>query len=152
MIRETKLCVCTHSVEKWKIWSHQKIFRQIKSLANTYVTFTKFLPEMRETKSQQFPHSTLWKLQKCTLTEKRFRQFNYLVTSLVKLLLSQNFCQKRVSLNFRKFHSAVWQCRNYGNYSYSLLAKNSWNTMWKLQEFFLTQFWQKFRESNGFTK
>ena len=44
---------------------------------------------------------TLWKLQKFTLTENKFRQINYLVISLVNTLLSRNFCQKRVRVNFR---------------------------------------------------
>ena len=37
---------------------------------------------------------TLWKLRKFTLTEKLSRQITYLVISLLKLLLSRNFCQK----------------------------------------------------------
>ena len=45
-----------------------------------------------------FFHTTLWKLRKFTLTEKIFRQITYLVISLVKLLLSRNFCQKCVSV------------------------------------------------------
>ena len=40
-----------------------------------------------------------------SLTEKKIRQINYLVISLVKPLLSRNFCQKRV---FRNFHAALW--------------------------------------------
>ena len=48
---------------------------------------------------------TLWKLRKFTLTEKIFRQITYLVISLVKLLLSRNFCQKCVRVNFRNFHT-----------------------------------------------
>ena len=48
--------ITMHSVEKREILSHQKIFRQINSLV-TYlvsktVTFTKFLPKMRE---REFP-------------------------------------------------------------------------------------------------
>ena len=61
-----------------------------------------------------FPHSvvteiqcTLWKNQKFTLTEKIFRQINYLVISLVKTLLSRNFCQKRVRVNFHNFHTVL---------------------------------------------
>ena len=50
---------------------------------------------------------TVWKLRKFTLTEKIFRQITYLVMSLVKMLLSRNFCQKRVRVNFRNFHTAV---------------------------------------------
>ena len=50
---------------------------------------------------------TLWKLQKFTLTEKKFRQINYLVISLVKTLLSRNFCQKRVRVNSCNFHAVL---------------------------------------------
>ena len=38
-------------------------------------------------------------------TEKIFRQNAYLVISLVKLLLSRNFCQKCVRVNSRNFHT-----------------------------------------------
>ena len=48
---------------------------------------------------------TLWKLRKFTLTEKIFRQITYLVISLVKLLLSRNFCQKCVRENSRNCHT-----------------------------------------------
>ena len=47
----------------------------------------------------------LWKNEKFTLTEKKFRQINYLVTLLVKPLLSRNFCQKWVRVNFCNFHT-----------------------------------------------
>jgi len=48
---------------------------------------------------------TLWKLRKFTLNEKIFRQITYLVISLVKLILSRNFCQKCVRMNFHYFHT-----------------------------------------------
>ena len=49
---------------------------------------------------------TLWKLQKFTVTKKNFVKLTtYLVISLVKMLLSRNFCQKRVTVNFRNFHT-----------------------------------------------
>ena len=54
---------------------------------------------------RQWLFSTLWKLRKFTLTEKKFRQITYLVISLVKLLLSRNFCQKCVRVNSRNFHT-----------------------------------------------
>ena len=50
-------------------------------------------------------YATLWKNDKFTLTEIFFRQINYLVILLVKPLLSRNFCQKRVRVNFRNFHT-----------------------------------------------
>ena len=64
-------------------------------------------------------HCTLWKLRKFTLTEKIFRQITYLVISLVKLLLSQHFCQKSVRVDFRNFHTVVY-------------------TVWKNEKFTLT--------------
>ena len=76
--------------------------------------------------------STLWKLQKLTLT-KKFRQINY----LVRLLLSRNFCQKWVWVNFRNQRCMIYddvekvyetqdeKTRN------SLSSKNiSWNQVW----------------------
>ena len=39
------------------------------------------------------------------LTEKFFLQINYLVISLVNVLLSRNFCHKSVRVNFCKFHT-----------------------------------------------
>ena len=49
---------------------------------------------------------TVWKNKKFTITEKIFRQINYSAVSLVKPLLSRNFCQKSVTaINFRNFHT-----------------------------------------------
>ena len=39
--------------------------------------------------------------------QKIFREFNSLVTYLVEIVISRNFCQKRVRENFRNFHT-VW--------------------------------------------
>ena len=64
------------------------------------------------------------------LSLKKFRQINSLVTSLVNTLFSRNFCHRHVTVKFRNFHSVVW----------------------KLLQFSLTHFWQKFRENNVFTK
>ena len=92
---------------------------------------------------------TLWKNEKFSLTEKKIRQINYLVISLVKPLLSRNFCKKGVIVReFLQFPHCVTctiffvksiqgkvakpQCRN---------CRNS-----------LTLLSQKFRERNGFTK
>ena len=47
---------------------------------------------------------TIWKNEK-TLNGKIIRQINSLVIYLVKPLLSRNFCQKMVRVNFRNFHS-----------------------------------------------
>ena len=47
----------------------------------------------------------MWKNEEFTLTEKLFRQINYLVTCLVKQLISRNFRQKIVKVNFRNFQT-----------------------------------------------
>ena len=48
-------------------------------------------------------HTSVWKNEKFTLTEKISRQTNY----LVKTLLSRNFGQKSVSVNFRNFQTVT---------------------------------------------
>ena len=53
-------------------------------------------------------YCTLWIFYKLTLTENKFRQINYLVISLVKILLSRNFRQKYVSEIFREFHTVYY--------------------------------------------
>ena len=50
-------------------------------------------------------HTTVWKNEKFTLTEKKFRQINCLVISLVKPMLSRNFCEKCVRENFYNLHT-----------------------------------------------
>ena len=49
--------------------------------------------------------STVWKNEKFSLTEKKFREINSLVFSLVKTALSRNFLPKSVRENFRNFHN-----------------------------------------------
>ena len=49
--------------------------------------------------------STVWKNAKFTLTQKKIREIDFLITSLGKLLLSRNFFQKYVRVNFRIFHT-----------------------------------------------
>ena len=51
--------------------------------------------------------------EKFTLTKKIFRQINYLVISLVKMLLSRNFCQKSVRVNFLKYHTVKLQLHEF---------------------------------------
>ena len=43
----------------------------------------------------------------------KIRQINSLVISLVKTLVSQNFCQKSVRVNFCNYHNTVWKLRNF---------------------------------------
>ena len=50
-------------------------------------------------------HSVEKRNEKFSLTEKKFRQINYLVISLVKPLLSRNFCEKSVRENLCNFHT-----------------------------------------------
>ena len=50
-------------------------------------------------------HTALWKNEKITLTKIFFRQINSLVIYLVNALLSRNFRQKSVRVNFRNFHT-----------------------------------------------
>ena len=90
----------------------RKIFRQINSLVTSLVKpllSRNFCQKRVREKFRNF-HSvmhTLWKLQKFSLTEKKFRQINYLVISLVKPLLSRNLCQKSVRVNFCNFYTVM---------------------------------------------
>ena len=72
---------------------------------------------------------TLWKLQKFTVTKKNFVKLTtYLVISLVKMLLSRNFCQKRVTVNFRNFHTVFGKpgnCRVILFFEWFIFRKNS---------------------------
>ena len=80
------------------------------------------LQKFCETKIRQFLYCTLWKLRKFNLTQKIFRQNTYLVISLVKLLLSRNFCQKCVRVNFWNYHTVeITEI-----HSHAFLAKISW--------------------------
>ena len=67
-----------------------------KVLVRVYVSFFQTL---------EFLRITVWKNDEFTLTAKKFRQINYLVISLVKPLLSQNFFQKCVRVISRNFHT-----------------------------------------------
>ena len=54
---------------------------------------------------------TMWKKDKVSLTEKKFRQINYLVISIVNQLLSRNFCEKSVGENFCNFRTVHMENR-----------------------------------------
>ena len=91
-----------HTVEKWEILSHLEeiSWNQFSSnFLSKNVAFTKFLRKKM---------LTVWKNEKFSVTHKKFRQINSLVFSLVKTLLSRNFCQIIVTVNFRNFHT-VWK-------------------------------------------
>ena len=51
--------------------------------------------------------STHWKNEKFALIKTFFRQINSLVIYLVNAMLSRNFYQKSVRVNFRNFHPVV---------------------------------------------
>ena len=81
-----------------------------------------WIPEMLFLWSSKY---TLWKFQEFSLTEKIFREINSLVTSLVKTLVSRNFCQKRVRENSRNFH--IVHCTVGKNKKFSLSKKTRSN-------------------------
>ena len=71
--------------------------------------------------------TTLWKNEKFTLiSPKKIRQINYLVILLIKPLLSRNFGQKRVRVNFRNFHTVKW-----------VLMTNQWSNTEKFRDIIL---------------
>ena len=118
----------------------------------------------------------LWTLRKNLLSPKFFRQINSFVMYLVNALLSRNFCKKTL-INFRNFQhcKAVNRDRELSQFLHSesisrkyffseskllctlimakfdltkfVTMKTSHHTLWKLQKFTLTLFWQKFRET-----
>ena len=108
-----------HCVEKWKIYSHQKIFRQI----NLVIYFVKPLISQNfccnfHTVHNCAAHSRVEK-REILSHWKKFRQNNSLVNSLVKPLLSRNFCKKSVRQNFCNFHIVtLWK-----NEKFSLIKK-----------------------------
>ena len=64
----------------------------------------------------QMPSCTVWKNEKFSLTEKKFRQINYLVISLVKPLLSRNFFEKvweRISAISTLWRDLITHCGIY---------------------------------------
>ena len=67
--------------------------------------FTK-IPWNQLGKLLQWTHHNV---EKFSLTKTIFRQINFLVISLVKLLLSRNFCEKCVRLNRSNFHTVLWK-------------------------------------------
>ena len=57
------------------------------------------------------------------LSLKKIRQINYLVISLVKPLLSRDFCEKSVRENFCNFHTVTVALHNVEVYSHTFMAK-----------------------------
>ena len=86
-----------HSVEKRDIFSHCKKNSSNQLFSNQFskiIAFTKFLRKRCE--------STVYcgKTRNSLSPKVFFRQISSLVTSLVKTLISRNFCQKSVTVNF----------------------------------------------------
>ena len=46
-------------------------------------------------------------MKKLLPPKKKFRQIDSLVFSTVKTLLSRNFCQRSVTVNFRNYHTVI---------------------------------------------
>ena len=89
-----------------KLLSPKKKFRQINYLVLTYLAiyfykkigFTKFL--QRESKRK-------FHCAKISFTKRKIREINYLAIYSIKTLLSRNFCQERVRVDFRNFHTML---------------------------------------------
>ena len=98
-------------VEKREILSHWQKIRQINylviSLNSKTIAFTKFLRKKSEREFLQFPHSAVvGKLELYShLTEKIFRQINYLVISLISkpFVFTNFFAEKAVLIKPSQF-------------------------------------------------
>ena len=99
------------------IYSHRNFFSSnhlFSYFFSKIVDFTKLLPKKRKSKFSKLPHfdehhATSGKIKNLVLP-KVFRQINSLVISLLKTLLSRNFCQKYVRRdcsNFDTVHCTV---------------------------------------------
>ena len=90
-------CTETHSVEKRKILSPKNISSNqlFSNLFSKTVTLTNYLPKMRE-RHVLFvisTHTTVWKNEKFSHW-KKISSSQLKVISLVKPMLSRNFCEK----------------------------------------------------------
>ena len=79
-----------------------------------------------------FVHHSLVRKMKKLLSRKKFCQINDLVISLVKPLLSRNFCQKIIRENCRNFHTACIICTFYKEMEIKIV-KSIWR-IWNLDE------------------
>ena len=91
-----------------------------------------------------FVEHTVWKIEKFTVvTQHKFRQINSFVFSLLKTLLSRNFCQRSVTVNFHtvRFENIFREKpqRKWLNSKLSLGFFLSWNqdkwNVWELGAF-----------------
>ena len=125
-------CALTHvhSVEKREIVSYRKNISPNQLLVKPLLSRNFCQKCVREISGNFHPWYCGNYRNLLSLKKNFIKWIMYLVISLLaKLLLSRNFYQNRVRVNFCP------QC-----------------TVWKLREFTLTHFWKKFRESNSFTK
>ena len=103
-VRKKEEFTLTHCTCNLKVWKNTEIY----ILSDLDKHFVKILFLLQNTVWKIKPsHTTVWKNQKFSLTKNFFREINYLVTSLVKMMFSRNFCQKSVKENFRNFHSTL---------------------------------------------
>ena len=74
-------------------------------------------------------HSVAMDTQKCIgksfPKNEKFREINYFVTYLVKMLLSRNFVSKIIRMNFHNFHTTLHTEWKLLSVSHSFLAKIS---------------------------
>ena len=111
-------------MENEKFTLTEKNFRRINFVSKTKtITFTKFLPKNSESKFpfiHNFP-TVQWEKMKYLLSLRKIpsnQLLTYLVISFAKTLLSRNFCQKRVRVNF---HDGLWSQISI------IFTKISWN-------------------------
>ena len=84
-------------------------------LSTEKVDFTNFLSKkkiMQQVSVHVRVHNAQCGKTRNSLSPIFFREINYLVIYLVNALLSRNFCQKGVRVNFRNFHSVHLFRRN----------------------------------------
>ena len=89
-------------------------------------------------------------LRKFSLTEKKFRQINFLVISLIKPLLSRNFWEKSVRENLWNFHFdfSFFYTSHCGNFTATILSQKFRQSTFTL---FSKLIWRKnFRGSEFF--
>ena len=127
----------------------EKIFREINSLVKPLIS-RNFCQKLQcGNYGKLLFHcgsSTVWKNEKFTLTKKISRQISYLVILLLKSIISRNFCQKRVRVNFRNFHTVssqhtVWKStiKRYHARKFSVNPhnKNILNLLLQIHDFLL---------------
>ena len=128
-VSETQWCGETRN-------SHQKIFRQINSLL-TYL--------VKPLLSRNI-------CQKCVIANSR--NFHTVHCAMHNFTAATIFSQifRQINVLLKNFTINWFDGKNlHGSESLVFPHYDVHITVWKLREFSLTHFWQKFRESNGFT-